>query len=85
MKDRVWKKLQGWKEKVLSPARKDVLIKLVLQAIPTYAMQCFLLPKRVCDELDAMIRKFSYRKDGQTKGICWKKWQSLCCRKLLED
>ena len=42
--DRVWKKLQGWKGKLLSKARKEVLIKAVAQSIPTYAMEFFQLP-----------------------------------------
>ena len=35
LKDRVWKKLQGWKGKLLSKVGKDVLIKAVAQSIPT--------------------------------------------------
>jgi len=44
VRDRVWKKLKGWKEKLLSRAGKEVLIKAVIQAIPMYAMQCFEIP-----------------------------------------
>ena len=36
--DRIWKKLQGWKEKLLSRAGKEVLLKSVIQAIPSYLM-----------------------------------------------
>ena len=36
--DRVWRQLQDWKLKFLSPAGKEVLLKAVIQAIPTYCM-----------------------------------------------
>ena len=48
IKDRVWNKLQRWKEKLLSQAKKEVLLKVVVQAIPTFAMGCFKLPVGLC-------------------------------------
>ena len=58
LKERVWKKLQGWKEKILSQAGREVLIKSVIHAIPTYTMSCFKLPKGLVKELEVLIRKF---------------------------
>ena len=42
--DRVWEKIKGWMEKLLSAAVKEVLNKSVAQAIPVYSMACFRLP-----------------------------------------
>nr|GEW13357.1 reverse transcriptase [Tanacetum cinerariifolium] len=38
-------------EKLLSQSGREVLIKSVIQAIPSYAMQCFLLPRNLLDKL----------------------------------
>ena len=58
IKERVWGKLQGWKEKLLSQAGREVLLKVVVQAIPTFAMSCFKLLVGLCNDIEAMIRKF---------------------------
>ena len=41
IKERVWRKLQGWKGKLLSRVGKQVLIKAMAQSIPTYTMGFF--------------------------------------------
>ena len=58
IRERVWRKLQGWKEKLLSQAGREVLIKAVIQAIPTYTMSYFKLPKGLIKDLETLIRKF---------------------------
>ena len=58
IKEKLRKKLAGWKEKMLSKASKEVLIKAVAQAIPTYTMSCFKLPDALCEELTTMVRNF---------------------------
>ena len=58
IKERVGRKLSGWKEKILSIGGRDILIKLVTQAILTYTMSCFQLPMGLCDEIESMMRKF---------------------------
>ena len=77
LKDRVWKKLQGWKGTMLSRGRKEVLIKAVVQSIPTYSMGVFQLPKKLCDELDAMCAKFWWGQEGEVRKIHWKNWNKL--------
>ena len=58
LKDRIWKKLQGWRGKMLEKVGKEVLTKAVVQAIPTYTMGVFLLPIKLCNELNTMCVKF---------------------------
>ena len=58
LKDGVWKKLQGWKDKMLSKAGKEVLIKVVAQSISTYTMGVFQLLVKICKELNAICARF---------------------------
>jgi hypothetical protein len=58
LKDRIWERIQGWIEKLLLAGGKDVLIKLVAQAIPIFSMACFKLPRGLCLHINALIRKF---------------------------
>ena len=78
IKERVWRKLQGWKEKLFSQAGREILIKSVIQAIPTYTMSCFKLPKGLILELETHIRKFWWGYDGSNKKVHWMKWEKLC-------
>ncbi|KAK9998496.1 hypothetical protein SO802_018099 [Lithocarpus litseifolius] len=72
LKERVWKKLQGWKGRMLSRAGKEVLIKAVAQSIPTYTMGVFLLPVKLCNELDALCARFWWGQTGDERKIHWK-------------
>ena len=58
IKNRVWGKLQGWNEKLLSQVGKEVLLKPVVQAISTFTMGCFKLPLGLCRDIEMLIRKF---------------------------
>ena len=58
VKEKDGSKLAGWKGKLLSIRGKEILIKVVAQAVPSYTMSCFLIPKGLCKEIEGMIRKF---------------------------
>ncbi|GAA0141935.1 hypothetical protein LIER_42692 [Lithospermum erythrorhizon] len=55
---RLKSRIEDCKPKLLSKAGKSVFITLVLQAIPTYAMQCFKLPIATCHELNAQMAHY---------------------------
>ena len=57
IKEHIWRKLQEWEGKLLSQAEREVLIKATIQAIPTYAMDCFKLFLGLIHEIEAMIKK----------------------------
>ena len=50
--------MMGWKEKLLSQADKEVMIKVIIQSIPAYSMSVFRLPTSLYKDIEAMIRKF---------------------------
>ena len=78
VKERVWAKLQGWKERLLSQAGREILLKAVVQAIPTFAMSCFKLPVSLCKEIEMQIRKFWWGERGGQRKIHWNSWETLC-------
>ncbi|KAK9993595.1 hypothetical protein SO802_023298 [Lithocarpus litseifolius] len=81
LKQRVWKKLQGWEGKLLSQAGREVLIKAVIQEIPTYTMSCFKLPTMLCHDIESLVRKFWWGKRGDRRKVHWVKWDDLCQHK----
>jgi hypothetical protein len=71
IKDRVRNCLNNWKTKFLTQAGKEILIKAVAQAIPTYCMSVFLLPKILCMEIEGMMQKFWWGHKDNTSRIHW--------------
>ena len=83
IKERIWKKMQGWKERLLSQAGKEVMIKAVIQSIPTYSMNVFRLPLGLIKDIEAMIRKFWWGHQDNARKMQWVKWSTLCSSKTL--
>lgn len=66
IKDRIWRKIQAWSHKSLSKARKEILIKYVAQAIPSYCMGAFLIPMTLGEDIERILNSFYWgsKKNG---------------------
>jgi hypothetical protein len=53
--DRMWRRANGWLDRPSSRAGKEVLLKSVVQAIPTHVMNCFELSVGTCDSMRRMV------------------------------
>lgn len=74
--DKVRAKLACWKRNCLSLAGQVTLVKLVNMAIPTYIMQCNLLPISMSNKLDKINRNFiwgSSETKRKTHAVKWSK------------
>lgn len=71
LKTKVTKKLTGCKEKLLSTAGREVLIKAVAQVVSTYTMSCFKLPNNICDDLTRMVSQFWWGHKNEQKKMVW--------------
>jgi hypothetical protein len=76
LKEKVWRKIQGWKEKFLSRAGKEILVKAVAQAIPLFAMSCFDITKTFCDEICSMVCRYWWNNQEEERHH-WLGWQCL--------
>ena len=83
IKDRVWQKINSWSGKCLSKAGHEVMIKFVLQAIPSYVMSIFQLPTTLLDSIENMMNSFWWGNGKTTqRGIHWMNWEKLSAPKI---
>ena len=84
VKEKLESQISGWKCKSLSWMGRATLIKSVAQSTPLYCMSSFKFPKRLCDELDSIVRKFWWtpHKNGN-RLYTLVAWLELC-KPLLE-
>ena len=75
------RKILGWKGKLLSCVGREILIKAVAQATPTYTMSCFKLPDSLCKELNSMMGNFWWGQKDKERKMAWVTWEKLCTPK----
>lgn len=61
----------------MNPAGKEVLIKDVAQAIPTFPMSCFKFPKMLCQKISSDICRFWWGNKEKVNKIHWVRWKEL--------
>ena len=78
LQERITKRVMGWKEKFISKAGREVLIKTIAQAIPTYLMSIFKIPKAVRDSINSTLAKYYWDQTKDERKIHWINWKKLC-------
>jgi hypothetical protein len=74
-------KMNGYAEKALSYPAKEVLIKSVIQAKPTFSMSCFLLSKSTCKKLVSLMAKFWWSGNLDKRSMHWLAWDRIAVPK----
>uniref|UniRef100_A0A453CB40 Reverse transcriptase domain-containing protein n=1 Tax=Aegilops tauschii subsp. strangulata TaxID=200361 RepID=A0A453CB40_AEGTS len=71
------KRLVQWGDGHLAQPGREVLIKSVAQALPTYIMGVFKVPFSVCDDLTRMVRNFCWGSAEGRRKMHWHGWDYL--------
>ncbi|OMO89581.1 reverse transcriptase [Corchorus capsularis] len=71
VKERVLSRIQGWKQKMLSQGGREILLKAVASAIPTYFMSCLKFPISLCKEMSAGMARFWWGQQNDEGRIHW--------------
>lgn len=58
IKRRMTTRMRSWNNKFLTKAGNEIMLKSVIQSIPTYAMGVFLLPKGLVSDIERKMNAF---------------------------
>ncbi|XP_019181988.1 PREDICTED: uncharacterized protein LOC109177141 [Ipomoea nil] len=80
IEDKIKQRIGSWNKRLLSQAGKEILLKSVAQAMPTFSMSVFLLPISVCTAIERVMNRYWWA-SGTDRGIHWNAWDKLCVPK----
>ena len=66
-----------WSGREASSAGREVLLKAVAQAVPTYSMSCFLLSKTTCKKIRGAMMNYWWGGSADSRHIHWLRWERL--------
>lgn len=79
IKQRIVNRIQGWNHRFLSRVGREILLKTVVQALPSYAMGVFLLPIGLIKEIESIMNSYWWRRGADVEdrigefigNLCW--------------
>ena len=77
VRDSVNGKVNGWQNRYLNMAGKEILIKSVALGMPVYSMNCFKLPVELCNEIDGILSRFWWGSTETNRKMSWLSWKRL--------
>lgn len=61
----------------MSHATKEVNIKPMIQALPTYTMEIFKMSLSFCEKYETLIRKFWWGEEDDHRKVHWMVWEHM--------
>ncbi|XP_027152078.1 uncharacterized protein LOC113752144 [Coffea eugenioides] len=77
VRENIKRRLQNWKSKFLSSAGKEVMLKSVAMAMPTYVMSCFKLSRKLCKDISALMANFWWGETSGRNKMHWTSWERM--------
>ena len=69
---------------MISRAGKEVLIKSVIQAIPSYMMSIFRIPDGIIDDIHAMFARFWWGSATDARKTHWHSWLLYVAQRVMK-
>ncbi|KAL8091605.1 hypothetical protein AgCh_034018 [Apium graveolens] len=78
LKEKACAKVKSWDGNFISRSGKEVLIKSVAQALPTYAMNVFLLPLEITKSIEKTLSNFWWKSSSKNNSrLNWMSWERM--------
>lgn len=75
--EKVSARTKGWSHKFLSQGGKEILLKSIAIAMPVYTMNCFKLPKGICEDIERVIANYWWNTHPDRNSIHWLSWNRM--------
>lgn len=81
VKDKLKKLTVGWHAATLSKGGKEVMLKAVASAIPSYTMSIARFPDYLCDALEVIMNRYWWGSTENKNNIHWATWKRMAIPK----